>query len=89
MRQTDTQARPRLVTTPAQIGEIIRSSRKARGIPQLELATKLGVSQSRLSILESNPGGLTLDRLIALGSILGFELLLQPKAAATRPNVEW
>lgn len=89
MRQTDARARARLVTTAAQVGEIIRSSRKARGIPQLELATKLGVSQSRLSILESHPGDLTLDRLIALGGILGFELLLQPKAEARRPNVEW
>ena len=37
-----------LVTTPGQVGEILRGRRRARGVPQQELATKLGISQSRL-----------------------------------------
>jgi HTH-type transcriptional regulator/antitoxin HipB len=80
MRQT--------VTTPAQVGEILRSRRKSRRAAQALLAEKLGISQSRLSILEANPAGLTLDRLLALAKLLGLEVVLQD-AAARRPKAEW
>jgi len=80
MRQT--------VTTAVQIGEILRSRRKSRRAAQAALAEKLGISQSRLSILEANPAGLTLDRLLALAKLLGLEVVLQD-APERRPKVEW
>ena len=77
-----------LVTTPAQLGEILRGRRKARGIPQRELAQKLGVSQNRLSALESNPERMTLDRLIAAANLLGLEIVVRDRTAKhTTP--EW
>jgi HTH-type transcriptional regulator / antitoxin HipB len=80
MRQT--------LTTPAQVGEILRSRRKSRRAAQAMLAEKLGISQSRLSILEANPAGLTLDRLLALAKLLGLEVVLQD-ATERRPKAEW
>jgi HTH-type transcriptional regulator/antitoxin HipB len=80
MRQT--------VTTAAQVGEILRSRRKSRRAGQAALAEKLGISQSRLSILEANPAGFTLDRLLALAKLLGLEVVLQD-APERRPKVEW
>jgi len=41
-----------LITTPSQASEILRGPRKTRRASQHELATTLGISQSRLSILE-------------------------------------
>ena len=80
----------RLITTPIQFGEIVRGRRKARGLSQAELAEKLDVSQSRLSTLESDPAGLTLDRLLALANLLGLEVVVQDKAVATgRRKPEW
>jgi HTH-type transcriptional regulator/antitoxin HipB len=77
-----------LVTTPAQLGEILRARRKARRIPQRELADKLGVSQNRLSALETNPGSMTLDRLMAAANLLGLELVVRDRTAKpTTP--EW
>jgi HTH-type transcriptional regulator / antitoxin HipB len=78
-----------LITTPEQVGEILRGRRKARRVPQQILATKLSISQSRLSTLESDPAGLTLDRLLLLAKLLGLELVLQDKADASRRKDEW
>ena len=79
-----------LVATPAQMGEVFRGRRKARGLSQGELAAKLNISQSRLSTLESDPSGLTLDRLLALASVLGLEIVIQDKAPPpTGRKPEW
>jgi HTH-type transcriptional regulator / antitoxin HipB len=78
-----------LITTPKQLGAILRGRRKVRRLPQQELATKLGISQSRLSTLEGDPAGLTLDRLLLLAKLLGFELVLQDKSDTPSPQGEW
>jgi HTH-type transcriptional regulator/antitoxin HipB len=79
----------KLITTPSQMGEIIRGRRKARNIPQQDLATRLHMSQSRLSVLEDNPAGLRLDRLIVLANLLGLELVLQDKSDNSNNKAEW
>jgi HTH-type transcriptional regulator/antitoxin HipB len=57
---------------------------------QAELAAKLNISQSRLSTLESDPATLTLDRLLALASLLGLELVVEDRATtADRRKPEW
>jgi len=61
-----------LVTHPAQLGEVLRGRRKARGLSQGGLASKLNISQSRISTLESDPAGIT----------LGLEIVVQDKEEA-------
>ena len=79
-----------VLVTPNQVGEILRARRKARRLPQQTIAAQLGVGQSRLSTLEADPASLTLDRLLLLAQILGFELVLQDKASPTaKPRLEW
>ena len=78
-----------LITTAGQVGEILRGRRKTRRISQHELAAKLGISQGRLSILEGDPAGLTLDRLILLAKLLDLELVLQDKSDEPKSKVEW
>jgi HTH-type transcriptional regulator/antitoxin HipB len=68
-----------IITNPGQMAEILRARRKARGVSQQELATKLGISQSRLSALEAGTSALTLERLITLANVLGLQLVLQDK----------
>lgn len=77
-----------VLTTPKQVGEVLRSRRKARGLSQAVVAEKLDVTQGRLSTLEGNPAGLTLERLIALANLLGLELVLRD-AGNTPSNSEW
>lgn len=68
-----------VITTPGQVGEILRGRRKARRVSQHDLASNLGITQSRLSVLESDPASLPLARLIVLAKLLGLELVLQDK----------
>ena len=76
------------LTVAAQGGELLRSRRKALGIPQRELASKLGISQGRFSTLELDPSGLTLERLIALTNLLGLELVVRDRPRK-KPRNEW
>jgi HTH-type transcriptional regulator/antitoxin HipB len=78
-----------VVTTPNQVGEILRQRRKSRAIPQRELAAKLGISQGRLSAIETDPASLTLARLIAAANVLGLELVLQDKSESLAPSSDW
>jgi HTH-type transcriptional regulator/antitoxin HipB len=68
-----------VITTPAQVGEIIRGRRKARRVSQHELAEKLGITQGRLSVLEADPASMPLERLVRLAKLLDLELVLQDK----------
>jgi HTH-type transcriptional regulator/antitoxin HipB len=76
------------LTVAAQVGELLRRRRKALGIPQRELASKLGISQGRFSTLELDPAGLTLERLIALTNLLGLELVVRDRPRK-KPRSEW
>jgi len=78
-----------VITTPQQVGEILRGRRKARRISQQHVAAKLGISQGRLSSLEANPASMPLDRLIMVASMLGLELVLQEKSDAPTSSSEW
>lgn len=68
------------VTTPGQVADILRQRRKSRGLSQTDVASKLGLSQARVSAIESTPASLTLDRLIALASLLDLEVVLRDRS---------
>jgi HTH-type transcriptional regulator/antitoxin HipB len=73
-----------------QLGQILASRRKALKLSQQALATKLTISQNRLSEIETNPGTLTVERLLDLCNLLGLELVMQNKSTAQRPSkTEW
>jgi HTH-type transcriptional regulator/antitoxin HipB len=81
-----------IITNPSQVSEILRGRRKARRMPQQQLAAKLGISQSRLSAIEAGSAALTLDRLITLANVLGLQLVLQDKADKLDklgPKADW
>lgn len=54
-------------------------TRKSAGLSQTELAQRLGISQSRISAMELDPGSINVDQLLALLAALKHELLVQPK----------
>jgi HTH-type transcriptional regulator/antitoxin HipB len=67
----------------------VRHSRRAAGQSQAQLATLVGLSQSRLSKLEQDPGALTLDQPLALCGALGLELTVQPRGEPPATGTEW
>jgi HTH-type transcriptional regulator/antitoxin HipB len=73
-----------------QVGRIVAARRKALSRSQQELAAQLGISQNRLSELETHPESLTLERLLALLNILGLEMDVGEKSSASpSKRVEW
>lgn len=87
-----------LLSVSSQLGPLLQAARKSSRLTQAGLAKRLGVSQSRVSAMELDPGSISLDQLLALCGALGLELLVQTKdskrspGASTPPGgtrVEW
>lgn len=78
----------RSITHATQIGAILSSRRKALGLSQTEVASRLGLSQNRLSELESRPETLTAAQLLALLNLLGLEMTVA-ESAPSRNRTEW
>ena len=78
-----------LITTPKQIGANLTSRRKHLELSQTDVASRLGLSQNRLSELESRPETMTVEQLLALLNVLGLEMSLRERDASSKPKVEW
>jgi HTH-type transcriptional regulator/antitoxin HipB len=76
------------IRTLPQIGLLLKSARKARGLSQSQLALRVGVGQSRVSDLELDASQMTLAQLMAWCSALGLEVSLCAPAPA-RPAEDW
>jgi HTH-type transcriptional regulator/antitoxin HipB len=71
-----------------QVGATLQARRKALKLSQAQVAERLGLSQNRLSELESAPQTLTVDQLLALVNALGLELRIGEPSGKTY-KVEW
>ncbi len=79
-----------IIQTPTQIGIHLRSRRQALGLTQAMVASQIGLSQKRLSVLELHPDRLTVKQLLSLASVLKLEVVLREKQPPTdRTPGEW
>jgi len=79
-----------ILTHSTQLGQIIASRRRASKLSQRALAAKLAISQNRLSEIESDPGTLTVERLLELANLLGLELTIQDAPSTPHSSkTEW
>jgi len=79
-----------VIQTPTQIGIHLRSRRQALGLTQAMVASQIGLSQKRLSVLELHPERLSVKQLLGLASILKLEVVLREKSPpAARAPGEW
>jgi HTH-type transcriptional regulator/antitoxin HipB len=76
------------ITSATQIGATLAARRKALNLSQTDVANRLGLSQNRLSELESRPETLTVEQLLALVNVLGLEVALGERAGG-KAKVEW
>jgi HTH-type transcriptional regulator / antitoxin HipB len=65
--------------TSRNLGWMLQSVRKAKGLTQAQLASRVGVGQSRISHLEQHPDELSVQQLLAWCSALNLELSIGPK----------
>ena len=76
-----------LLTNSTQLGHIIKTRRRALGLTQVALATKLAITQNRMSQIEADPGALAFSRLVELFKILGLDLTVQDRQP--RRKADW
>lgn len=65
------------IRTAEQLPVLLQAFRKQAGLTQSAVALRLGITQQSLSALERNAEKVSADRLLALLSILGVELVLR------------
>ncbi|WP_114811591.1 helix-turn-helix domain-containing protein [Paraburkholderia kururiensis] len=63
-----------LITTPEQIGQILRSARRAKGLSQAQAGIRLGLSQNRVSELEKGAAAATVAQLLAMTALYDLQL---------------
>ncbi|MFG6432153.1 helix-turn-helix domain-containing protein [Roseateles sp. LYH14W] len=90
-----------ILSVPSQVGLVLRAVRKSAKLSQKQLAAKLGLSQNRVSELETDPDSMRVDQLLAVMAVLGLELQVQTRVGPpstgsegrvgvpTGGNVEW
>jgi len=78
----------RTLINPHQLAQILRTARRAKGLSQAQAASRVGLSQSRLSAMELNPDSITSGQLFALLAMYGLELTVQTRGAAAAPSQE-
>ena len=77
-----------VIFLPKHLGEALVARRKVLKLSQKNVATRLGISQNRLSELEADPSRIPLERLIAWLQLLGLELAVSDKTPAPS-GTEW
>ena len=70
------------VRTPTQLGQLLKALRTERKLTQADVAARMGLLQSKISALETNPGRTSVERMFRLLSVLGVELVLRQRGAA-------
>ena len=83
-----------IISLADQFTPILQAARKAAGLSQTELAQRLHLSQSRMSVMELDPSSIALDQLLRLCAALQLELVVQTKASpvsgvAPASSLEW
>lgn len=74
-----------LITTSEQVGQILRSARRAKGLSQAQAGIRLGLSQNRVSELEKGAATVTVAQLLAMTALydLQFEVASRGEPGAT------
>ena len=94
-------AQPLLTAT--QLGQLLRAARRQRGLTQAAVGARLGLSQNRVSHLESHADELSVKQLLTWCAVVGLELSLAqrlamapesglaqaPGSAAATPPPDW
>lgn len=77
--------------TSSQLGQVLQATRKAHKMSQATLATRVVLSQPRVSHLEQHADELSVAQLMAWCAALGLELAIGPKGATTAalPPSDW
>nr|WP_314624026.1 helix-turn-helix transcriptional regulator [uncultured Noviherbaspirillum sp.] len=72
------------ITTSGQLGPLLKQLRMEKGWSQAALGAKIGLSQERISRIESRPESLTVNHLLTLLMALDAALAVEPRISPER-----
>lgn len=76
--------------TPQQLSAVLRGRRKALGLTQSDIGSKVGLLQKTVSALETDPAASSIASLYRLLAALDLELVLQPRVVPpSAATLEW
>lgn len=79
-----------LLLTASQLGQLLVSTRKRHKLTQAAIATHIGLSQNRISYLESHADQISVKQLLSWCAALELELHLGERDTSTAHSaVEW
>ena len=73
-----------IVTTSGQLGPLLKQLRSEKGLSQAALGAKMGLSQERISRIESRPELVTVDQLLTVLMALGAAFAVEPRVPPER-----
>jgi HTH-type transcriptional regulator/antitoxin HipB len=79
----------RCLVTATQLGQSLAATRKRLHLTQTDVASQLGLSQNRVSWLETHPEDLSVKQLLAWCAVLKLELSLGGRPASPADQAEW
>ena len=77
------------IKTPEQLRVALRQLRQSRGLNQSQLGGQVGLSQERISAIESHPEKITTDQLLTILMAMGMELVIKPRTSNSPSQASW
>jgi len=77
------------IRTPEQLRVALRQLRRALGFNQSEFGSRVGLSQERISAIESHPEKITTDQLLTILMAMGMELVIKPRTTTSSSKENW
>ena len=79
-----------IARTPQQLSSVLKSLRQLRQAAQGEVASRVGLRQKTISLIEADVSRTSVGTLFRLLSALDVELVLRDKRKSNaKPEVEW
>jgi HTH-type transcriptional regulator/antitoxin HipB len=77
------------VTSPNQLAQAIRNTRKQKKLTQRQVADNISIKQSTISEFENHPDGTRLDTLFKLLAVLDLELQVVSRNDKSKKTEGW
>lgn len=74
--------------TAIQLGQMLRTARKQRGLTQAEVGARLSLSQNRVSHLEGHADEISVKQLLTWCAVVGLELNMTPRQISQATRAE-
>jgi len=77
-----------LARTPSQIGNLIRRTRRNRGMSQSDLGARTGLRQSTISLIEQGNAATKLGTMLKVLAALDLEFRVTPRSKTGPADIE-